>query len=180
MTGHDASSLRRLPSVNAVLETAEASTLMERFGRSASTDAIREVIGKAREAIGTALVPAPDAQALALEALALLDERRPGLRALFNLTGTVLHTNFGRAVLAEAAIEAAVEAMRSAVALEYDLATGARGDRDDHVRVLLRDPTGAEDATVVNNNAAAVLLGINTFAHGREAVVSRGELIEIG
>jgi L-seryl-tRNA(Ser) seleniumtransferase len=182
MTASDqpSSRLRALPSVTAILNTPIAAELVQRFGRLASTEAVRETIDQAREAM-KAGAAAPDAEGLARQASARLDEReRSGLRPLFNLTGTVLHTNLGRAVLAESAIEAATSAMRDAVALEFDLTTGKRGERDDHVRTLLCELTGAQDATVVNNNAAAVLLCLNTLAQDRETIVSRGELIEIG
>lgn len=172
--------LRQLPAVAAVLETADAAWLIERHGRSVTTETIRQVIGEAREVLLVSPASAPGAAELAQRARERLEARMPGLRPLFNLTGTVLHTNLGRAVFAEAAIEAAVDAMRHAVALEFDLADGVRGERDDHVRDLVCELTGAQDATVVNNNAAAVLLCLNTFALGRDAVVSRGELIEIG
>jgi L-seryl-tRNA(Ser) seleniumtransferase len=163
-----------------VLNSSAAAALVTRFGRVASTEAVRCIISQAREAIKVG-APSPDAEGVARRALARLDESdRSGLRPLFNLTGTILHTNLGRAVLSEAAIEAATAAMQSTLALEFDLSTGKRGERDDHVRALLCELTGAEDATVVNNNAAAVLLCLNTLAQGREAIVSRGELIEIG
>ena len=172
--------LRNLPAVGAVLNTPAAEILVERYGRAAATDAIRAALGDARAMqAGGRFVPG--AEHIAALALACLEkEDRSALRPLFNLTGMVLHTNLGRAMLAEAAIEAAVAAMRNAVALEFDLETGRRGERDDHVRSLFCSLTGAEDATVVNNNAAAVLLCLNTLSNGREAVVSRGELIEIG
>ncbi len=181
MEGSRPARLRDLPSVDAVLNTAAAAALVERFGRSASTNAVRAAIEGARAAARVGAPSVPSANELAFAAFAKLDsEDRSGLRPLFNLTGTVLHTNLGRAVLAEAAIAAAVAAMREPAALEFDLSTGKRGERDDHVRSLLCDLTGAEDATLVNNNAAAVLLCLNTLANGREAIVSRGELIEIG
>jgi L-seryl-tRNA(Ser) seleniumtransferase len=173
--------LRDLSSVSAVLNTAVAVTLVDRFGRQAATDAIRAVQGQARQAVRIGVAAVPSAEGLAIEALARLEAgARSQLRPLFNLTGVVLHTNLGRAPLAEAAIEAAVAAMRDPMALEYDLPSGRRGERDDHVRSLLCELTGAQDATVVNNNAGAVLVALNTLASGREAIVSRGELIEIG
>jgi L-seryl-tRNA(Ser) seleniumtransferase len=173
--------LRNLPAVDAVLNTPAAAILVERFGRAASTDAIRAALKDARATLQAGGRFVPTAEHIAAQSLAQLDkEDRSALRPLFNLSGTVLHTNLGRAALAEEAIEAAIAAMRNAVALEFDLETGKRGERDDHLRVLLCSLTSAEDATVVNNNAAAVLLCLNTLANGREAVVSRGELIEIG
>jgi L-seryl-tRNA(Ser) seleniumtransferase len=171
------SNLRNLPSVDQVLQTRAGFVAAEKFGRLAAADAVRKVLAKAREAkaeIGTA-------DAFGAHALALLDaQAQPHLKPVFNLTGTVLHTNLGRALIAEAAVEAANAAMRRAVSLEFDIESGSRGERDDHVRELLCELTGAEDATVVNNNAAAVLLVLNTLAKGRQAIVSRGELIEIG
>ena len=173
--------LRRLPSVDEVLKTQAASAAVDRFGRPAAVAAVRTALATMREAVRAGSIARTGVDDVAAAALARLDsDARPNVRAVFNLTGTVLHTNLGRAVLAGPAIDAAVTAMRRAVALEFDLATGRRGERDALVRGLLCELTGAEDATVVNNNAAAVLIVLNTLAKGREAIVSRGELIEIG
>jgi L-seryl-tRNA(Ser) seleniumtransferase len=174
---HDGSARSRLPSVDEVLRTQTAHHAAERFGRTGVVNAVRATLARARET-GAGLA---NPEEVAHGALTRLEaQARPSIRRVFNLTGTVIHTNLGRALVAEAAIEAAVTAMRHAVTLEYDLAGGRRGERDEHLRGLLCELTGAEDATVVNNNAAAVLLAINTLARGREAIVSRGELIEIG
>lgn len=172
--------LRALPSVDKVLAAPELEAVLGDHGRSFVVSAARAVLDEARSAIADG-GPAPDLRTIAERTHAYLaHQSRLSMRSVFNLTGTVIHTNLGRAVLAEAAIAAAVEAMREAVTLEFDLGTGRRGERDDHLRQGLCALTGAEDATVVNNNAAAVLLVLNTLGAGREAIVSRGELIEIG
>ena len=176
MTRSDADR-RRLPSVDEVLRVQSARLAVERFGRSSVVAAVRKVLADARS---NGVEPAGPEQSAAAVLVRLEADALPHLKPVYNLTGTVLHTNLGRALLAEQAIEAATAAMRNAVALEFDLGSGRRGERDDLVRGLLCELTGAEDATVVNNNAAAVLLVLNTLALGRDAIVSRGELIEIG
>ena len=173
-------SLRRIPSVDQLLQSAPAAGIIERFGRPALTEALRSALAQARADVRNGHNP-PSVETVMAAALASLEATgNSSLRPLFNLTGTVLHTNLGRALLAHAAIEAATAAMREAVSLEFDLDSGKRGERDDHLRSLICELTGAEEATVVNNNAAAVLLVLNSLAGGREAIVSRGELIEIG
>jgi L-seryl-tRNA(Ser) seleniumtransferase len=169
--------LRKLPSVDEVLRAPAAAAAICRFGRTAVVESVRDILAAARSGIS----PHGDATEVAVAVFKRLEQQDgSSLRPVFNLTGTVLHTNLGRAQLAQVAIEAAIVAMHNAVALEFDLGEGHRGDRDDLVRELLCKLTGAEDATVVNNNAAAVLLVLNTLAKGREVIVSRGELIEIG
>jgi L-seryl-tRNA(Ser) seleniumtransferase len=171
-----------LPSVDAVLRDEAGALAAARFGRAPATAAVRQVLAALRPAVLEGEIPPPAAAAVAARALATLERAEaPALRPVLNLTGVVLHTNLGRALLAEEAVEAAAAAMRAPAALEFDLGTGGRGERDDHVRGLLRELTGAEDAIAVNNNAAAVLLVLAALAGGgRETVLSRGELIEIG
>ena len=173
--------MRALPSVDRLLSLPQAAGLIDRHGRHAATDALRAALAQARAELREIGGAAPDGAAIASRAGAALEAAaQSALRPVLNLTGTVLHTNLGRAVLAEAAVEAASAAMRAPAALEFDLATGRRGERDALVAPLICELTGAEAATVVNNNAAAVLLALNTLAEGREAIVSRGELVEIG
>jgi len=174
-----------IPSVDEVLRTPEGEAASARFGRTAALAAVRGELAGLRSRLQAAQPGGGDraatARQVARSATADLEKSEvPNLRRVFNLTGTVLHTNLGRAVLAESAVAAATHAMRHPAALEFDLATGGRGERDDVVRGLVLELTGAEDAIVVNNNAAAVFLVLNALAAGRETVVSRGELIEIG
>jgi L-seryl-tRNA(Ser) seleniumtransferase len=181
MTAEPDLCLRALPSVDDVLKADAARLAIAQFGRPAAVSAVRQILDATRVAVRAGKARLSQPEVIASTALAkLAADAELNLRPVFNLTGTVVHTNLGRALIAEPAVEAAVTAMRSAVALEFDLTTGKRGERDDHLRGLLCELSGAEDATIVNNNAAAVLLVLNTLAKGREAVVSRGELIEIG
>jgi len=164
------------PSVDRVAQFSEVSALGETYGRSAMIAAIRAVLAEHRE-----VKTIPDEAQIASEVAQRLARRtEPSLRRVFNLTGTVLHTNLGRAALSEAAISHASMAMREACNLEFDIASGGRGDRDGLVEGLLTELTGAEAATVVNNNAAAVLLMLAALAYKKQVILSRGELIEIG
>ena len=172
-----------IPAIDRLLRDPALAPLVERHGQSRVTAALRaQLDGLRAEALGGTLpLESLSVSALAADMAARLEhDSRPRLRAVFNLTGTVLHTNLGRAILPEAAVQAVVQALTAPMALEYDLGRGARGDRDDLVEGLLCELTGAEAATVVNNNAAAVLLMLNTLGNRREVVVSRGELVEIG
>lgn len=175
-----------IPSVDEVLRSEAGRLVVARFGHAAALGTIRSALDDLRSANGhisgqPAASREETAAAIAVRAAGTLEALdAPRLRRVLNLTGTVLHTNLGRAIIAEDAVDAAASAMRAPAALEFDLAAGGRGERDDIVRGLLTELTGAEDAIVVNNNAAAILLVLNTLALGRETIVSRGELIEIG
>ncbi|AOW14591.1 L-seryl-tRNA(Sec) selenium transferase [Hydrogenophaga crassostreae] len=176
MTALDRGVHLRLPAVDRVLGWPAISALIESHGRSLVLQAARDELAFLRErAEGGTDEGIAHGIHERVDALVV-----PTLRKVFNLTGTVLHTNLGRAPLPPEAIEAMVQVASGASNLEYDLGTGKRGDRDDHVEALLCRLTGAEAATVVNNNAAAVLLTLNSLALRREVIVSRGELIEIG
>jgi L-seryl-tRNA(Ser) seleniumtransferase len=142
---------------------------------------LRALLDEYRNAMKAGAALPPTGEAIALGLLNRLDAvAQSSLRRAFNLTGTVLHTNLGRALLPQSAIEAVAATLAQPTNLEYDLEAGERGERDDHLEALLCRITGAEAATAVNNNAGAVLLALNTLAAGREVVVSRGELVEIG
>ncbi len=168
---------RALPSIGVLVEQPGLRALAERVPRALVTEALRALIAGAR---GGATLPDNDqAWVRAVEAH-VAARTTPSLRTALNATGVVLHTNLGRAPLAPAALEAMAEVARSASTLEYDVARGARGSRHLHCSALLAELTGAEDALVVNNCAAALVLALHTFAAGRETIVSRGELVEIG
>ncbi|BAK77021.1 L-seryl-tRNA(Sec) selenium transferase [Pseudogulbenkiania sp. NH8B] len=174
----------RLPSIDKLLLRPDLADVLQRHGREAVLRALRQRLDLARRHIREhGRLPdwaSEEAQLLNVVRQELAERQQMQMRPVFNLTGTVLHTNLGRAQLAEAAVAAVMQAMRAPVALEYDLDGAGRGHRDQVVSELLRELTGAEAACVVNNNAAAVLIMLSTMAAGREVIVSRGELVEIG
>jgi L-seryl-tRNA(Ser) seleniumtransferase len=171
---------RALPSVDRLLQQPRVAELIQQFGRPLVVETIRAVIDAQRAAMAQSAETIEDATLIERCAEHLTASMRPSIRPVFNLTGTVLHTNLGRALVAKVAAEAAMTAMTCAVNLEFDVDGGARGERDSHVEDWLKRLTGAEAAVVVNNNAAAVYLVLNTFAQKKEVIVSRGELVEIG
>lgn len=174
--------LKLIPSVDKLLSSDEFLNIITQYGHVRTTRTIRDVLHDLREQIRKdESLPAPsitDIKTLVAASMAISDES--SLKEVINLTGTVLHTNLGRAGLPTAALEAVVEISRGNSNLEFDLAAGRRGDRDDHIEAMLIELTGAEAVTIVNNNAAAVLICLNTFALGKEVCISRGELVEIG
>jgi L-seryl-tRNA(Ser) seleniumtransferase len=192
---------RHIPAIDRLLRHPDALTLEAAYGRTALVDALRAEAGRLRGELAhddgrppddEAIAPgredggAPGTEAELARSLLAATARRlgaamsPGLRAVINATGVVLHTNLGRAPLADAAVRRLAELGPHYAAIEYDLEAGARGRRDAHAEGLLSRLTGAEAAVVVNNNAAATLLVLAALARGREVIVSRGELVEIG
>jgi L-seryl-tRNA(Ser) seleniumtransferase len=183
--------LRKLPAVDEILRENRTKKWLETFPRVLVLDAIRTALERRRKAIletgekasaqTTVSEPPIAMRGILDEAEAILREMsEPGLRPVINATGVVVHTNLGRSLLSAKAIERIVEISRSYSNLEYDIPAGERGKRYVHVEGILRRLTGVEAATAVNNNAAAVLLCLNTLARGKEVIVSRGELVEIG
>ena len=176
---------RLLPQVDDVLRTAAVADLAVERGRLEVMTVLRDYLHELRASIATGQMPEAELTQ-ALDGLAgVLRERlrrrqQQSLRRVVNGTGVLLHTNLGRAPLAASALTAIVEAARGYSTLEYNLENRDRGSRQDHVRDLLTQLTGAEDAFVVNNNAAAVLLVLTALTKGRDVIVSRGELVEVG
>ena len=181
MADQTATLLRELPSIDRLLNHARCAALLTRYNRDYVTQKCRGALDHLRANIrqGKGQLLSDDTILDQIEAQIEL-ESRPGHIRVVNATGTILHTNLGRALLSQAAIDAMVAVAGTPINLEYDLAAGKRGKREETLEHLLVDLTGAEAATVVNNNAAAVLLALNSLAQGKEVIVSRGELIEIG
>ncbi len=176
----DQNQLRLLPSIDELLHASIGQQLIERYSRAVTVQTLRGVIAQVRKDIrqGAACPPATDILAMAEQALQ--QEQLPHLRPVINATGVIINTNLGRAPLSAEALQAVQRVASGYSNLEYALEEGERGSRHTHVSKLLRELTGAEAALVTNNNAAAVLLALSTVAMGREVIISRGQLVEIG
>jgi len=178
--------LRQLPKVDEVLDLPEVKQLSATYPRPLVVEGIREVIGERRGSVLS--LPEKELGRIDLSAESLIDDLKkwlkeqyaPSLKRLINATGVVIHTNLGRSILSKSSIEAVVNAASNYSNLEFDLEKGARGSRHSHVESILVKITGAEAGMVVNNNASAVFLALSTLAYGKEAIVSRGQLVEIG
>lgn len=171
-------SLRDLPGIDELIRAAPA--LVSEHGREAVVRALRQTVDEARQAIRAGAPVPSEAELIAGAAALLAQAARPTLRPVINATGVILHTNLGRAPLSAEALAALVAVGEGYSTLEYDLDAGTRGKRDQHAERLLTEVTGAEAGMVVNNNAAGVLLALTALAQGREAIISRGQLVEIG
>src|SRR2546427_6770431 len=182
MADQTANLLRELPSIDRLLKHVNCVSLLTRYAREYVTEQCRMVLDQLRAEIrqGSRAIDVGEESIIERIENCIVTDSQPGHTRVVNATGTILHTNLGRALLSQAAIDAMLAVADHPINLEYDLVVGKRGKREETLEELLVHLTGAEAATVVNNNAAAILLGLNTLAEGKEVIVSRGELIEIG
>src|SRR6266496_3346296 len=182
MADQTANLLRELPSIDRLLKHVNCLSLLTRYAREYVTEQCRLVLDQLRAEIrqGSRAIDVGEESIIERIENCIVTDSQPGHTRVVNATGTILHTNLGRALLSQAAIDAMLAVADHPINLEYDLVAGKRGKREETLEELLVHLTGAEAATMVNNNAAAILLGLNTLAEGKEVIVSRGELIEIG
>src|SRR5579859_2259362 len=176
----DQNQLRLLPSVDELLQSSSGSGLITHYSRNLTLRAVRAAIAQARfDILNGSACPSAE-QLLGAAEQTLRGEQQPQLRSVINATGVIINTNLGRSPLSQEALQAIQQVAGGYSNLEYDMEAGRRGSRHAHVAALLRELTGAEAALVTNNNAAAVLLALSTLAMGREVIISRGQLVEIG
>lgn len=181
MTPTNVEQLKKLPQVSEVMQHPAFASVAEALPHDLAANMAREAVDAARQRILTESAAAPSTDEVAAEACRLAATlQQPSLRRVVNASGVIVHTNLGRSMLAQEAIDAVNDVIRGYSTLEYDVKAMDRGSRHDHCERLICELTGAEAAIAVNNNAAAVLMVLSEFAAGREAIVSRGELVEIG
>src|SRR5205807_5603712 len=176
----DQNQLRLLPSVDEILQSATGQGLITQYSRTMTLRALRATLARARADIRHGAACPSFEELLATAEQILQREQQPHLRPLINATGVIINTNLGRSPLSQEALQAVQQVAGGYSNLEYELEAGERGSRHTHVTALLRELTGAEAALVVNNNAAAVLVALSALAMGREVIITRGQLVEIG